>query len=262
MYYFNMVKEQIKMSLMSVAIYRANFILMLLQSIINTVLGVLCVEFIYLHVDSIAGWSRNEMIILYCTSMIVNQLYRGLINPNHMRFIESISRGSFDRMLIKPVSIIFQINTGAVDYSSFFSLIAPVFILCMKVNSADINVTVPNAILFLLFLINAFVILTSFMMLLYSLAFRHVRVYGLTGIYYILMSMSEKPREIFSYKALMYAFVFLIPSVPLANVPASLLLGKGNTSEVVSAVLSGVVFSLFSVMAVKRGIQNYSSASS
>ena len=103
MYYLNILKEQIKLSFMSVAIYRANFVLMLLQSIINSVLGILCVEFIYIHVDSIAGWSRDEMVILYCSSMIVNQIYRGLINPNHMRFIESISSGSLQEDI--PVTV-------------------------------------------------------------------------------------------------------------------------------------------------------------
>ncbi len=262
MYYLNLLKEQIKLSFMSVAIFRANFAFMLLQSIINSVLGVLCVEFIYIHVDSIAGWSRNEMIILYCTSMIVNQLYRGLINPNHMNFVGSISSGSFDRMLIKPISIIFQINTGSIDYSSFLSLIAPIVILCWKISSLDVSITRLNVILFLVFLINAVILLTSFMMLLYSFAFKHVRVYGLTGIYFILMSISEKPREIFSYKAVMYAFVFLIPSVPLANVPASLLLSKGNVPETIAAAVSGMLFFLLSIVAIKKGMRSYSSASS
>ena len=262
MYYFNILKEQIKLSLMWVAIYRANFMLMLLQSIINSVLGILCIDFIYIHVDSIAGWSKNEMIILYCSSMIVNQMYRGLINPNHLRFIESISNGSFDRMLVKPVSIIFQINTGNIDYSSFFSLIAPIVVLCLKLKSLDFRVTGLNVILFLVFVVNAIGLLTSFMMLLYSLAFKHIRVYGLTGIYFILMSMSEKPKEIFLYRELMYAFVFLIPSVPLANVPASILLSKGNIPEIIASAVSGMLFFLVSTAAIKKGIRKYSSASS
>jgi len=262
MYYLNILKEQIKLSFMSVVIYRVNFILMLLQSIINSLLGILCVEFIYIHVDSIAGWSKDEMIILYCSSMIVNQIYRGLINPNHMRFIGSISSGSFDRMLVKPISIIFQINTGSIDYSSFFSLSAPIVVLCLKISSLDVSITRQNVILFLVFLVNAVILLTSFMMLLYSLAFKHIRVYGLTNIYFVLMSMSEKPKEIFSYKELMYAFVFLIPSVPLGYVPASLLLNKCNIPDIIAAAVSGVLFFLISVIAIKKGIRKYSSASS
>ncbi|NLM98243.1 MAG: hypothetical protein GX175_11670, partial [Halanaerobiaceae bacterium] len=94
------------------------------------------------------------------------------------------------------------------------------------------------------------------------LAFKYIRVYGLTGIYFILMSISEKPKEIFSYKEVMYAFVFLIPSVPLANVPASLLLNKGNIPDMIAAAVSGMLFFLVSAAAIKRGIRKYSSASS
>jgi len=262
MYYLNIIKEQIKLSFMSIAIYRANFILMLLQSIINSILGILSIEFIYIHVDYIAGWSKNEMVILYCTSMIVNQLYRGLINPNHLRFIGSIPSGSFDRMLIKPVSIIFQINTGSVDYSSLMSLCAPIVVLCLKIASLETGVTVLSFALFMVFLSNALALLTSFMLLLYSLAFRYVKVFGLTNIYYILMSISEKPKEIFSYKAFMYAFFLMIPSVPIAYVPAALLLNKGSVTDMIASAVSGILFYILSVAAVKKGIRSYSSASS
>lgn len=77
-----------------------------------------------------------------------------------------------------------------------------------------------------------------------------------------LMSISEKPKEIFSYKQLMYAFVFLIPSIPLANVPASILLDKGNVPGMIAAAVSGVLFFMASASAIKKGIRRYSSASS
>jgi len=76
------------------------------------------------------------------------------------------------------------------------------------------------------------------------------------------MSMSEKPKEIFSYREVVYAFVFLIPSVPLASVPASLLINKGNISDMVAAAVSGILFFLISAAAIKKGIREYSSASS
>lgn len=112
MRYIKIFFEQCKMSLMSASIFRANFILMLIQSIINSLLSVVCVEFIYGSVDSIVGWNKDEMIVLICTSLVVNQLYRGLINPNQMRFLTSVSNGSFDKILLRPISTCFQINTG------------------------------------------------------------------------------------------------------------------------------------------------------
>lgn len=262
MRYLSILKEQIKLSLMSTAIFRANFILMLIQSIINSIIGVLAVDFIYLRVDSIAGWSKNEMIMLICTSLIVNQLYRGLINPNHLNFLRSVSIGSFDRVLIKPLNIIFQINTGRIDFSSFFSLIAPVIILCMQIKYLHFSISFPKIMLFLVFVFNGLILLTSFMMLLYSLEFIFIKVDGLTSIYYIVMSISEKPKEIFSNKFFLNSFSFIIPTIPLANIPVGILIGKTNVFEALSTLLSGGLFFLTAVLAIKFGIRRYSSASS
>ena len=85
---------------MSAAMYRVNFWLMLIQSFINTAMSILCIEFIYGSVDSIAGWAKGEMLILLCTAMIVNQLFRGIIHWNQNRFISGIGNGGLDKMLL------------------------------------------------------------------------------------------------------------------------------------------------------------------
>ena len=59
MRYLRIFIEQCKMSVMSAAIYRANFWLMVIQSIVNSLMGILVVEFIYGSVDSIAGWNKH-----------------------------------------------------------------------------------------------------------------------------------------------------------------------------------------------------------
>lgn len=127
--YVRIFLEQCKMSLMAASIFRANFILMLFQSILNSLMSVFCVEFIYGSVETIAGWSRDEMIILICTSLVVNQLYRGLVHPNQMRFLSRVLNGSFDRLLLMPIDIHFQINTGSIDISSLLSGFAPMAII-------------------------------------------------------------------------------------------------------------------------------------
>lgn len=247
---------------MSVAIFRVNFILMLAQSIINSLMGVLCVTFIYGSVNSIAGWNKNEMIILICTSLIVNQLFRGLINPNQLRFVESISSGAFDRMLLKPINIGFQIDFGSIDISSLLSLLAPLIIACTQIAILGTKIGVVQILLFLLLLINGLVVLSSFMLLLYSLAFVFIKIDGLNNIYYAMMSISEKPKEIFSQKSLIYGFIFIIPAIPLANAPASFLLNKGSLVDVIYNVGAGIIFVVASVFAIKFGMKKYTSASS
>ena len=261
MRYIKIFCEQCKLSVMSAAMYRANFWLMLVQSFINTAMGILCIEFIYGSVDSIAGWGKGEMLVLICTAMVVNQIYRNFIHWNQNRFINAIGNGNLDKMLLRPVNLIFQANTGRVDISGIISISAPLFILIYQILVAGFSINAVNLGLYILFLFNGVLILSSFMLLLYSSAFVFIQVGGLENIYYIIMDIAEKPEEMFS-RNLFYGFVFLIPAIPIANAPVSVLIGKGDWVFMLIYLGIGLLFAVLSFTAIRLGLKRYTSASS
>lgn len=262
MRYIRIFFEQCKMSLMAISIFRANFILMLLQSVINSLMSVFCVEFIYGSVDSIANWNKDEMIILICTSLVVNQLYRGMINPNQMRFLAGVSNGSFDKVLLMPINTYFQINTGSIDISSLLSSLAPLVIIVIKLGVLNAEISFLSVLLYVLLIVNGVIVVSSFMMLLYSAAFIFIKVDGLSNIYFMMTSISEKPKEIFEHKSIIMSFIFLIPTIPLANAPAGILLGKENVGFMLMNLAAGIVFFFASRIAIHLGVKKYCSASS
>ena len=261
MRYIKLFAVQCKISVMSAAIYRANFWLMILQSVVNSLMGILVIRFIYGSVDSIAGWNVHEMIILICTSQIVNQLYRGIIHWNQNRFIASVGDGSFDRMLLRPVSVLFQANTGRVDFTCPISALCPLIILITQVSALGITINGAALALYFLYVINGVIVLSAFMMLLYSLAFVFIKVDGFTNLYYLMMDIADRPKEMFS-REFMYGFIFLIPAIPLANAPAAALLGKADLPLMLIYLCVGVLFPVASYIAIKTGLKRYTSASS
>jgi len=246
---------------MSAAIYRANFWLMLIQSFINSAAGILLVEFIYGSVDTIAGWSKDEMVILICTSMIVNQLFRGFIHFNQNRFIGSVGDGSFDRMLLRPLGVVFQTSTGRVDYSCILSASAPLVVLIARAGGLGRAGDAGTIALYILFVLNGVLVLSAFMLLLYSSAFMFIKVDGLTGLYYLVMDIADRPKEMFA-REFMYGFIFIIPAIPLANAPASILLGKSSPQLMAVYLGVGLLFASASYLAIKMGLRRYTSASS
>lgn len=261
MKYLKLFIEQCKLSIMSAAVFRANFWLMLIQSIINSMMTILCIDFIYGSTESIAGWNKREMIILICTSLIVNQLFRALFHFNQNRFIASIGSGDFDKTLLRPVNLLFQVNTGGVDISCLISALAPAAVLIIQLSGLDASVTIGRLALYILFVFNGVVVLASFMLLLYTSAFVFVKADGLNNIYYLMMDISNKPKEMFG-KRLACGFMFIVPAIPLANAPASILLGKAGFAESVLYLVIGLLFFIASGSALKAGLRRYTSASS
>ena len=261
MRYIRIFAQQCKLSIMSAAIYRSNFWLMFIQSLVNSTASILTIEFIYGSVDAIAGWGKNEMIVLICTSLLVNQLFRGFIHFNQNRFIGSVGNGSFDRMLLRPISVMFQANTGSVDMSCILSVTGPLVILVIQMSLLGAGLTVIKIALYILFVLNGVLILSSFMLILYSFAFIFVKVDGMTGLYYLIMDIADKPKEMFA-REFMYGFIFVIPAIPLANAPASVLLGKGSFFMTIVYSSVGLLFALASYLPVRMGLRRYTSASS
>jgi ABC-2 type transport system permease protein len=201
------------------------------------------------------------MIILICTSQIVNQLYRGAIHWNQNRFIGAIGSGGFDRMLLRPLGVVFQANTGGVDISGITSISAPLAVLIFQAAALGVKAGVPQIALYVLYILNGALILSSFMLLLYSSAFLFVKADGLTGIYYLIMDIADKPKEMFS-REFLCGFIFIIPAIPLANAPASILLGKADTPLMLAYLCAGLLFAPASCLAVRMGLRRYTSASS
>jgi ABC-2 type transport system permease protein len=224
-------------------------------------MGILCIEFIYGSVDSIAGWNRYEMVILICTSQVVNQLYRNIVHWNQNRFIGSVGSGSFDRMLLRPISVVFQANTGGVSLAGLVSALGPLAVLIFRASALDIEIHAGQIVLFIIFVFNGVLVLSSFMLLLYSSSFIFIKVDGITNIYYLVMDIADKPKEIFA-KDIMYGFIFFIPAIPLANAPASILLGRADAAMLFAYGAAGILFASLSYLAMRLGLRRYASASS
>jgi len=249
------------MSIMSAAMYRVSFWLMFIQSLINSTAAFLSIEFIYGSVNSISGWSKHDMMILVCSALIVNQLFRGLFHFNQNRFLGSINNGSFDRMLLRPIGILFQSNTGSIDFTCILSILGPLTMLIVQMNLSNVKISLLTIVLYILFVLNGVLILTSFMLLLYSFAFIFVKVDGMTNLYYLIMDIADKPKEMFS-KEFMFGFIFIIPALPLANTPASILLNKCDLAMMLISLAVGICLTLVSYLSIQMGLKRYTSASS
>ncbi|MCL2813658.1 MAG: ABC-2 family transporter protein [Oscillospiraceae bacterium] len=260
--YFKLFGMHFKLAVMSAAIYRINFMLMVIQNILNAMLGIIAMELIYGQVDSIAGWNKHEMIILVCTSQIVGYIFWSVISPNQDRFLNGIANGGFDRTILKPLNLMFQINTGSIDTSCLFSISALAVILFVQMSHLESQAGIIQILLYIVFVINGVMVMTAFRMLVDSLAFIFIRVGGLDNICGMVESASTRPKEIFSNKYVRSIFVFILPAIPMINAPAAVLLQKCTVFEMLCYLGTGIMFSVLAVITLRLGMKKYNSASS
>lgn len=259
--YFKLYVLSFNFSLMSAMVYRSNFILMLIQNMINILVTVFSIEYIFRYIVRLGEWSREEVIMVVCTSQIINAIYRGLIRPNLGTFSGSICQGTFDFVLLKPRNLFFMITLGKVDFSSLFSVLVPIYFIYLQICKMNITVSLLNIAVFVVFLIIGICTVTALMMIIFSMSFIFVNISKLEELYYTFMSIVEKPMNIFN-KYLGFSFFFIIPLIPIANTPVVALLGKSSIIFLVKSILISVVFIAIATFTVLTGIKRYESASS
>ncbi|MCR4678134.1 MAG: ABC-2 family transporter protein [Lachnospiraceae bacterium] len=262
MKYLKLLLEQSKISIMSVAAYRANFVLMIIQSFVNALLSIVSVKYIYNYVSEIAGWSYSEMMLLIGTSMLVNQIFRAFILPNLNQFVIDIGSGNFDAILLKPVSLLFLIFFGRIDLSSLFSVIAPIAIVVIFAGSVAVEFTVTEILMYIVLIVCGVTILSAFMLIIHSVAFYYIKVDGLMNVYYMIMAISEKPKDIIPTKILKDFFTWILPAVALACLPVSIILHKISYRYFLLEALLAFLMLLCAKALTYMGVRNYSSASS
>lgn len=262
MKYMVLFLEGFKISLMRYIIYRINFILMWIQNLVHITFTLLSMEFTYYFVDSIMGWNKYEMIILISTTQIINALYRGIIRPNHHRFTSSIRDGTFDFMLLKPVRPIFTMNFGYFDFSSLLGMILPTIVICRYLPIIQNELTWRNVIMYIVLICNGTIVISLFMFLVYCMSFIFIRVDRFEEIYYTLMSIVEKPREVYDSVLSRESMVMILPLMTIASISVELLLGKTNSVSSIWCFGSTIFLIAASVITLKTVMKKYQGASS
>ena len=89
--------------------YRGDFFISLVTSFAATIFGLAFVVVLFQKVPQLAGWRFEEVLFLYGFSLIPYGLFN-VISVNLYDFGNNyIIEGKFDRILLRPISSLFQI---------------------------------------------------------------------------------------------------------------------------------------------------------
>src|ERR1044072_6994402 len=83
--------------------FKSNFILWIIVELLWFALQLAFFNVIYSHTDTIAGWSRWEVVLLVGASHFIQQLFQAFFLTNCVNLSELVRTGKLDFMLLLPV---------------------------------------------------------------------------------------------------------------------------------------------------------------
>ena len=242
--------------------FRGDFFVWSLVELFWMAVNILTITVIYEHTQSIAGWTKYQMVLLVGTSMLIQRFLMGFFWSSIFEMGRNIRSGNFDFYLAQPGNVMFTATTRKLDPDSLLNSLVAVAVVIYAAHQLGLDPSAGQIALYALMVLCGVVIHYSILVLSISLAFWLTSAQGIEGLYFTLTEFSRLPRAAFTGIATQMLFVWLLPVVMITNVPASLLVQGFDLTLSAWLFGSALVWFAAAVFVFNRGLRRYTSASS
>ncbi len=168
----------------------------------------------------LSGWTFPEMAFLYGLALLSHGLQVIFFIPTWQ--IEwMVNNGGFDRMIVRPMDVLYQLLTRVVNLIGAIDLIPGIIIFgygCLHVNIAW---TLPNVLLLLVTVFGAMLLRAGLYLVVNSLAFWTLRSGALNGLMLDIQQRGSLYPLSFYPWLLQWVFSLLIPIAFISFYPAA-----------------------------------------
>jgi ABC-2 type transport system permease protein len=219
--YFRLLGAQVRAQMQ----YRASFLAEFLGNLVITGLDFAMVAILLARFRAIGGWELPEVLFLYGTSAIsfsLAELFVGAFD----NFEVWVVRGEFDRVLLRPLPVIFQMLSGAFPMRRFGRLAQGSIALIVALTLLKPAWRIPQVLFLGATLAGGILFFMAIFVLGATLSFWSPQSHEVANIFtYGGQFMTSYPMHI--YEAwLRSIFTFVIPMAFINYYPALYLLGK------------------------------------
>ncbi|MBJ6363694.1 ABC transporter permease [Paenibacillus sp. GCM10012307] len=229
--------------------------------------GIWMLKIIVDRFQPLNGWDFPELAFLYGLGLLSHGMLV-VFFINTWQIDNMVIQGTFDRLLLRPMSVFFQLVASYVNFIGLIDCIPGLIIFLYGCQLVGFEWTLGNIIKLLLVLIGGVLIRASLFISLGTIAFWTKRNASMVGF---TLSMLERgtmyPLGIYPY-VLQVIFTFIIPIGFISFYPAAEFLGKGSESFqlplnfALATPAVGLACFMLSQWIFRRGMRSYESAGS
>lgn len=237
--------------------------LMVLQTLLVVVTDPIGLILMFSRFGNIGAWSMERILLIYAMAVASFGLAESFCRGFDYFPWKMIRTGDFDRVLLRPCSLCFQI---AGSYFHLHRLSRVTGALCMIIWSLwkqGISLGSTDIIMVLLALAGGFLTYSGVFILTSGLAFFTVK--GLDWIFILTNASYQVARCPADYmpRFLRNMFTFFMPMLVISYYPASAICGWGESYwKGFLALPAGVAFLIFSLFIFRFGVRHYKSTGS
>jgi len=251
----------LKVNVQMALAYRADTVVNILLNIMWLGWELLSLGIIFSNTETIGGWGFGELIALLGVFRLVHTLMIALIWPNTEKFNQSIRDGSMDYTLLQPVNSMFLVTFSRITVWRAWDLILAAVLIVVGVNMSGDTATPLSILAFIVLTISGAIVIYSLWIVLIALTFWFTKFDNNVTILQALLDAGRYPVTVYPVW-LRILVTFIIPIAVATTIPLQGLRGELDLGRILMFVAIGVASFLVASQVWKRGLKQYSGASS
>ncbi|MDF2942015.1 MAG: hypothetical protein K0S01_873 [Herbinix sp.] len=241
--------------------YKLSFLLTTLGQFLvsfNVFLGIL---FMFDRFHEVKGYSFSEVILCFATMLMSFSLAEMFMRGFDL-FSSTISNGEFDRILLRPRSIILLVVSGKIEFTRFGRILQAIVMFSYGITTSEIRWDFNKILTLLLMILGGTVIFGCLFVIYASICF-----FTLEGLEFMNI-LTDGAREYGKYpldiygKSVLKFCTYMIPYALFQYYPFLYLIGRTDNWLFMFLPIVGCLFLLPSFMLWRFGVSHYKSTGS
>jgi ABC-2 type transport system permease protein len=257
---FKLALLYLRIGVMNELQYRVNFFIQLLQSFIGIAIGLIGLALVFAQVNTLAGWSRNELLAVMGVHILMGGVIRSAIMPNMNRFMGDVQQGTLDFVLTKPVDAQFLVSIREFSFWQLVDVVVGLVVIGIAVALMQATASLWQALAFVAALIMGALMIYSVYFMVTALAFWIIRVDQIVNLFEGIYAAGRWPVGIYP-DWLRTGLTFLVPVAFAVTVPAEALTNRLSPLTLLGAFGLTVFLLLLARGVWMLGLRSYSGAS-
>lgn len=237
-----------KRSLMSKFIYKANTLVGIIGFLFIEISSLLTLYLIIDVVPSLDGYSKYQIGMLFAlTNMAIGIDHLFTDRLWEVAYWE-VKDGKMDHMYLRPVPILFQVIASTIQLEAFGEILVATGLLFVCSSQVSMTLTFANVLLIIIGVLCASIIISSFKIMVTSLAFIFKRSGALLQFIYNFATYSKYPLKIFP-SVIRFVLMFIIPLGICIFIPFDSLFNPTYNPYLLSLCMAGITL-LFMIVSL------------
>lgn len=241
--------------------YKSSFFLTLIGQFLTAFGSVIAMYFMFDRFHLVEGFSFEDALICFAVVGMGHSFGEALFRGFDL-FPQMIGNGEFDRVLVRPRGIIFQVTATKVEFGRLGKLIQGAVILAYAIPNSGIQWTADKIFTLCLMLISSCVVFAGVFILYAAVSFFTIEgIEFMNIIVYGGREFGQYPYAIYGKGVLMF-LTFVVPLAAFQYFPFLYLSGRETSLIYMLAPLLGCFFLLPCYGAWRLGLRHYKSTGS